>query len=96
MKRNTSRILYDKYFKLANRNIEILLKNGKRIHGIIIGYFPSDPDDEGSPIHHWHIIDNDSQSFLNSSDPEFQQGSLIRHCDITSITFEEDNSILSF
>jgi hypothetical protein len=96
MKKNTSRILHDKYFKLANRNIEILLKNGRRIHGIIVGYFPSDPDDEESPIHHWHIIDGNSQSFLNFSDPGFQQGALIRHCDIASITFEEDNSTLSF
>ena len=96
MKKDTSRILYNRYFRLANRNIEILLKNGRKIHGRIVGYFSSDADSRESPIHHWHIINGKGSSCRDYSGIGVEQGELIRHCDIASVTFEEDNSTLFF
>ena len=94
MKTDTSRILYDRYFQLANRNIEIRLKNGTKVHGIIVGYFSSDADNAESPIHHWHVVDVKGLSRWDFCGLRFEQGALIKHRDIAAITFEEDNSTL--
>ena len=96
MKRDTSRKLYDKYFSLGNRSIEVLLKNGRILEGTIIGYYAFDEDADDTPIHHWHMIDEKQQYCPAFSCLGLIRGELIRHSDIVSVTFHEDNSIMNF
>jgi hypothetical protein len=93
MKRDTSRILYDRYLQFPNRNIEIRLKNGSIIHGKIAGYFSSDTDNGESPIHHWRITDPESKTGLDFTGLGRERGKLIRHGDIASVTFEDDHTL---
>ena len=94
MKKDASRVLYDKYFNLRNRNIEIVLKNGGRIRGIIVGYYTDDLENEESAIQKWHVVVANQSSCLDFSGFGGNNGTLIRHRDIASITFEEDQSTM--
>lgn len=94
MKKETSRLLFDKYFKLANPNCDILLKSGKVIRGVIIGYYFSDADQPESPIHHWRVLRCVDAAHTGFDGENYNEGTCIRHCDIASVTFEEDLSVL--
>jgi hypothetical protein len=96
LKTDTSRILYDKYYRHSNRNVEIVLKDGRRIHGVIAGFFSADAENVRSPIHHWHIINGMDQSCLTGCILGFEQGEVIRHRDIATVIFDEDHSTISF
>jgi len=94
MKKDTSRILHDRYFSLTNRTIQIVLRNGKKIRGIIIGFVNRDADDMQSPVRLWHIVEEKDRIFAVTAVRGLDHGTMIRHRDILSVTFEEDNSII--
>lgn len=86
--------MFDKYFTLANPNVEIQLKNGRVIHGIIVGYYFTDTENQESPIHHWRVMDCRVSVQTGFNEHRCNKGECIRHGDIASVTFEEDRSEL--
>lgn len=91
---DTSRMLHDRYYGMTNRNIELVLKDGRHIRGIIVGFCEEDEDAENSPIHLWHIVDPDQRGDGTSIDYELIKGIFVRHKDIISVTFEDDHSTM--
>lgn len=96
MKQDTSKILHDKYFKLANKNIEVILKNGNVIKGVIIGFVKGDIHKKESYIIKWHIADEKYMLTIGLDAFGFPIGNIIRQADIQKIFFYQDNSILEF
>ena len=72
-----------------NRKVEILLKNGNRIQGIVIGYFKKDMDDLNSPVIKWHIINNKDKMTLGIDAFGFLIGKIIEQKDIEGMKFKD-------
>ncbi len=90
MKTDLSLTLYEKYFKLKNRLIEIELKNNSILKGKFIGFFKSNT----IYISKWHLVDANVLFGLDAFG--FLVGQIINHKDISKIKFLEDNSIMNF
>lgn len=85
--------LYNKYFSLSNKKIEVTLKNKTVLLGKIIGYFYEEKN-PSSHILKWHIAD--VKSILGIDSFDFLEGEIIMHRDINSIYFYEDKSTMKF
>lgn len=96
MKTDFSRILYDRYFNLTNRNIEVKLKNGNIIRGIIVGFFKGYEDNNEPYIMQWHIADEKNKILFGIDAFGNMDGTIINSKDITEVKFLEDNSIIRF
>jgi len=84
-----SKILYEKYFKLNNRLIQIKLDNGEIINGTIKGFFKGEEDFNEPYILKWRIeIETDN---LGS---ELKKTILLNSVKIKEVLFFEDNSTL--
>lgn len=94
MKKETSRILHDKYFGLSDRRVELLLRNGKKLRGFIIGFYYGDDDSETPPVTMWHFTDEDAEMNTGFDCFGHLRGEIIRHSDIDTVYFFEDDSIL--
>jgi len=96
MKTNSSWLLHDKYFRLTNKNIEVLLRNGRSIRGVIVGYFLNGIDQNEPSIWKWHIVqENDSRGW-GIDGMGNMRGEIIKQRSIAEIRFQEDNSIMKF
>lgn len=96
MNTDFSKLLYDKYFSLKNRNIVILLKNGRLIKGVIFGFYRGDEDSDEPYIIKWHIIKNNTGRTPCIDPFGFIPGELINQSDIAEVYFLFDNSSLKF
>ncbi len=94
METDTSLILYQKYFSLANRQIEVKLKNNRTISGVIVGFFKSDEDAHDFHICEWHIADEKDKLTLGVDAFGYIKGVIVRHRDIIEVKFFEDGSIM--
>ena len=88
MESDSSLALFQKYFNLENRLIEIELKNHEILKGKFIGYFKGKEE----TIVKWHFTDVDI--LFGSDQFGFLIGQLVEHKDILSVRFLEDNSII--
>ncbi|MEY4039036.1 MAG: hypothetical protein RIR67_1348 [Bacteroidota bacterium] len=89
MKPDSSLALFQKYFNLKNRSIEIELKNHEVLKGKFIGYFRGNKD----YITKWHFTTTVDTKF-GRDQFGFLIGQLIEHRDILSVRFLEDDSII--
>ncbi len=48
MNSDSSKLFYDKYFELENRNIKLIIDNDKELAGPIVGFFNGD-EENGEP-----------------------------------------------
>lgn len=96
MKPDFSLILYNKYFNLSNRIIEITLKNGYKIKGEIIGFFLDDEDDREPHIVKWQIIKENDKILFDENTFVCSIGEIINQKDIAEVYFKEDSSIMKF
>ena len=90
MKTDVSLVLYEKYFKLKKKLIEIELKN----HLILTGKFISFFRGYKTYISKWHLVDADVLFGIDAFG--FLVGRMINQKDISKIKFLEDNSIMNF
>lgn len=95
METDLSRLLYDKYFSLTKREIEIRLKNGKVFRGVIIGFHKNN-DDEIPYVQQWHIVETKDKSTFGIDAFGFLIGQIINQKDISEVMFFQDNTILKF
>ena len=94
MEKDFSRILYDKYCGLINRNIEVTLKSGIVFQGVIIGFYK---DNYHNPsITKWHIVDEKDKNSLGINAFSISIGKIVNQKDIAEVKFFEDNTILKF
>ncbi len=96
MKTDYSRIFYNKYFGLANRNIEVRMKNGKIIQGIIIGFYRSCDDDAIPCITRWHIVDEKDKMCFGTDSLGCMTGQIIKQKEIASVKFFDDDTTMNF
>lgn len=92
METDLSNVFYEKYFNLKNRKIIIALKNGKIIHGEIIGFFKND-DQQYSK---WHIVKEKDAMMLGIDAFGNLAGEIIAQNEVATITFLEDNVTMKF
>ena len=96
MKRDLSVQLYEKYFALKNRLVEITLKNKLVLKGVLIGYFKGD-EDAGEPlIIKWHLVDEKDEESLEIDIFGSSAGTIINQNEIVEIRFSDDNSVMKF
>ena len=96
MKKDLSRLLYDKYFGLQNRNIEVKLKNGTVFCCVIIGFYKTGEEEDRPYINKWHIAPVTDKNKLGINALDLLNGKTIDEEDITEVTFMEDGSVLRF
>ena len=96
MEKDFSRLLYDKYFGLTNRNLEVKMKNGAVAEGIIIGFYKGENNGNEPYITRWHIAHKKDENILEITPFGFFGGQIIEQKDIAEVRFFEDNTILRF
>ncbi len=96
MKKDFSKLLYDRYFKLTNRNIEMILKDGKIIRGTIIGFFKGDQSFNEPYVTTWHLVDGQDKTGLGTDAFAYLEGHAIEQSDILQVKFCADNTVLKF
>jgi len=96
MEKDFSRLLYDKYFGLANPNIVVKLKNGNVFSCIIIGFYKSGDEDDKPYINKWHITGVKEKGALAINPFDLLNGQIIKNKDIAEVDFLADNTILRF
>jgi hypothetical protein len=87
MKWDYSKELYDKYMSLDNHSIEIKLRNGNCMQGIISGYFR----DDDCAILQWHITISGANNTATMND---LKSTIIQTKDILTVKFLADDSII--
>ncbi|MBK9302151.1 MAG: hypothetical protein IPN14_16530 [Bacteroidetes bacterium] len=85
MKRVTAEPMDEQNGDFVNRKVEILLKNGKRINGFIIGYFKKDIDDLNAPVIKWHLVDEQHLTTFGIDPFGYLIGTIIAQKDILQI-----------
>jgi len=88
MKTDSSLLLYNKYYSLTNKEIEVELKNKTKWRGKFLGYFRG----EKKYISKWQLVD--IGVLFGSDNFGFLMGRIIVHKDIVKIFFFQDNSIM--
>ena len=96
MEKDFSRLLYDKYFGLANRNIVVKLKDGNVFSCIIIGFYKSGDEKDTPYIKKWHITGATDKSTLGINPLDLLNGQIIENKDIAEVDFMADHTILKF
>ena len=94
--KDSSTKMLEKYFSLTNCDVEVLLKNGRMIKGVIIGFYSNDEELEEPAVHHWHIIDQNDKIAFGFDPFGLIKGEIVKHSEIASIYFHEDNSRMDF
>jgi hypothetical protein len=94
MEKDLSRELYDKYFRLTNRHIQVTLSNGRTIQGIIIGFFRGNEHGHDSYISRWHVVIDTEEMSMGQGIFGGLTGEIINQEDIMEVLFEEDKSVL--
>lgn len=89
-----SKIFYDKYFSTNKRLIEVTLKNGRKISGVFISFFPGEKNSNEPYITRWHIVKEQHKMTMGIDAFGFRVGEIINQKDIQSIKFLHDNSII--
>lgn len=90
MKTDASLILFEKYFNLKNRWIEIELKNGQKYTGKFIGYFKGNKQ----YIEKWHFSKDDfpwDQDQFGCS-----VGKIVPQKELNRVFFFDDQSEMRF
>jgi len=96
MKTDLSLELQKKYFGLTDPLVEIRLRSGRKLRCTITGYSYADADAETPVIHKWHVVGEGEGSEPGYGELEFARGEMIRHRDIASVFFRDDNSTMTF
>ncbi len=96
MKRDSSWLLHDKYYSLTNKTIEVILRNGRSIKGVFVGFFVSDEESGPPSILRWHIADLPEGLVRGVDGLGNMKGEIIRHRVIAEIRFAEDQSVMKF
>jgi hypothetical protein len=95
MKTDFSKQLYDKYFRLNNRSMELVLKNGKHFKGFICGFFRGDPDRDDPYVIKWHMVTEADKKIFGTNILGLIAGEIIKQDDIAEVYFDCDQSCLT-
>jgi hypothetical protein len=87
--------LLHKYYSLQDREIEVYLKNGDLLKGILSDFSRSDDTDHTSQITHLHLVSKDDHSIAGEDPFGFPEGMIVYQKDIVQIKFS-DQSIMKF
>ena len=93
MKTDYSKQIYDTYYSLTDRVIELILKDGRCIRGIICGFFKGDPESGESYITKWHIVGSEKKDRFRSNFLGCITGEIIKQEDIQEIHFNDGKKI---
>jgi hypothetical protein len=96
MKKDISKLAYDKFMTLRLPEIRVSLKNGKTITGTLIGFYKGNGHKNEPFITKWHILKSKDSTTLGSDVFGNRIGGLINHEEIARIYFREDKSTIHF
>jgi len=88
--------MYEKYYSLDNRNIEVKLKDARVLQGSIAGFFRGEDYENEPYIWQWHLVSPGKENMLGVDAFGYTEGALILQQDIIQVKFYQDNSILNF
>ncbi len=94
MVNDLSKKILNKYFKLIDKRVNILLKNNQSISGKIGGYFYGSNYYSDPYIEKWHILEEDNTSGSAEDSFGYLNGIIIFQKDIAEICFLEDGTKL--
>lgn len=78
---------YEKYFSLNKRKVEITLRNGQIVKGVICGLFRDDEE----RITRWHIVEAQGGLVLGLDAFGFIKGEIIRIEEIQHLGLSDDS-----
>ena len=90
MKTDFSKQIYDNYYSLTNRKIELILKDGRYLAGFICGFFRGDRESNDPYIIKWHIVSEEEKNRFGTAILGCLTGEIIRQEDIAEIYFNEN------
>lgn len=96
METDASKEFYLSYFQLTNRNIEMKLKSGKQIAGVIISFIKGDQYSNEPFITAWHIVPSNDSITLGINAFGIMIGEIINHDEIHAIKLLENNRTIHF
>ncbi len=92
MTKHSSEDLYEKYFNLKDRTIQVRFKSGRCIQGFFTGFFYGGD----RSIDRWHFVESSTFTDTGTDEIGNMEGEIIYHSDIAEILFEEDKSVMKF
>lgn len=92
MKKDLSYIFYQRYFSGSDRRIQMVLKSGRRITGVIIAFVRGDQYSHDPYITRWHITAEKDKMSLGRDAFGFLIGEVIHHKEIARIICLQDGS----
>jgi hypothetical protein len=96
MEGDLSQILYDEYFSTSNRHVEIKLKSGRVISGVIVSFFHGS-EDWGEPfITRWRIAEFNRDTLLITDTCGNCIGEIINQQDILRVEFLDNHLTMEF
>ncbi|NTW31536.1 MAG: hypothetical protein HGB12_02745 [Bacteroidetes bacterium] len=96
IKSDLSLDLYNKYFNLKNKKVEIILKDKSVLTGVFIGFFKGDEDAHEPYIIKWHLVDENDIMSMGIDIFGYMTGKIVKQTDIVEIRFYDDNSVMKF
>lgn len=74
----------------------LVLKNGRHIKGVIVGYFKGDELSDEPYIMRWHIVDENDSTTMGFDTFGCLIGELVDHANIAEVYIQEDGSFIKF
>lgn len=96
MKTDFSRLMYDKYSSLSDRNVEVKLQNGNIIRGAIVGFFKGYEYSNEPYVTQWHISDEKNKIVFGIDAFGDMEDTMINSEEIAEVKFLQDNSTIKF
>lgn len=94
MKEDYSRLLYDVYFKLNYRIIEITLNNGNHLRGELMAFYKGDVNNGEPYIYAWRLRPETILSYPDFESTDSSSTILVYHEDINCIHFTDNQNQL--
>ncbi|HMX88180.1 MAG TPA: hypothetical protein PKK64_08285 [Saprospiraceae bacterium] len=93
-KEESSVNIFQKFLGLAHSNVEVYLKNGRIIHGVIIDFCLE--FHQGQPyVTTWHLVDENEKMTLGVNIVGQLCGEFVKTKDIIKIKFLQDQSFIN-
>ncbi len=90
MKNDSSKIFFDIYLNSNKSLLEVTLKTGRRLTGVIISFIFGDSDKNETFIKAWYFVEEKYKLTLGINAAGLPIGELINQNDIMTIKFIDD------
>ncbi len=96
MKTNHSQELLEKIVSLTDKKIDMVLRSGEVISGMITGFIGNETGGGEGRILKWRIAGEDEGALLGTDPFGFTIGRTIDHKAIAEVRFRQDQTVMKF